>query len=238
MPDTEMEPDNKDGSSQANNPHLDWNQVKTVLLDMDGTLLDLHFDNHFWLDFVPERYAEKHGMQLQEANEKLMARYTEKRGTLDWYCVDFWTRELGLEIENLKHEIADRIAIRPDVENFLHWLNHHEKHVVLVTNAHPASLNLKMDKTRLHVHFDRIINSHELGLAKEHDGFWGKLEDVEPYQPASTMLIDDNLEVLACARDHGIAHCYGIVQPDSQKGLMQSEEFVLIDRFSRLMGEF
>lgn len=213
----------------------DWNAIETVLLDMDGTLLDLHFDNHFWLEFVPVRYAETHKMSIDEAHERLMTRYTEVKGSLNWYCVDFWTKELGLEIEQLKHEIADKISIRPDVELFLQWLNQHGKKVVLVTNAHSASLNLKMDRTGLHVHFDRIINSHDIGLAKEHDGFWQKLEQIEPYQPVSSMLIDDNLEVLACASEHGIAHCYGIEQPDSQKGAMQSEEFRLIDKFSDLI---
>ncbi|HBT55971.1 MAG TPA: haloacid dehalogenase, partial [Pseudomonas sp.] len=32
---------------------LNWNAIDTVLLDMDGTLLDLHFDNHFWLEHMP-----------------------------------------------------------------------------------------------------------------------------------------------------------------------------------------
>ena len=27
---------------------IDWTQLDTILLDMDGTLLDLEFDNHFW----------------------------------------------------------------------------------------------------------------------------------------------------------------------------------------------
>ena len=41
---------------------LPWPEIHTVLLDMDGTLLDLRFDNHFWRELVPERYAERHGL--------------------------------------------------------------------------------------------------------------------------------------------------------------------------------
>jgi 5'-nucleotidase len=33
---------------------LDWNNIDTVLLDMDGTLLDLAFDSQFWLQDVPQ----------------------------------------------------------------------------------------------------------------------------------------------------------------------------------------
>ena len=43
-------------------PSLPWSDIDTVLLDMDGTLLDLHFDNHFWLEHLPQRYAELHGV--------------------------------------------------------------------------------------------------------------------------------------------------------------------------------
>lgn len=36
--------------------HFDiaWQEVDTVLLDMDGTLTDLAFDNYFWQTLVPE----------------------------------------------------------------------------------------------------------------------------------------------------------------------------------------
>lgn len=212
-----------------------WKDIETVLLDMDGTLLDLHFDNHFWLTHVPKCYAEKHDMSHDEAHKHLMCRYTEVRGRLDWYCVDFWTRELSLDIEQLKHDIAEKIAIRPDVVDFLSWLNENKKRVVLVTNAHPASLNLKMDRTNLHVHFDNIINAHDIGLAKENEGFWQKLQAVEPYKKERTMLIDDNLEVLESAHDYGIKYCFGIQQPDSQGGLVKSDRFVALDSFKEIL---
>jgi len=224
-------------ADNKNNPDmtLPWENIETVLLDMDGTLLDLHFDNHFWLSYVPRCYAEKHQLSDEEAHRHLMSRYTEVRGSLDWYCVDFWTRELSLDIEQLKHDTAEKIAIRPDVVDFLSWLNKSNKRVVLVTNAHPASLNLKMDKTGLHVHFDKIINAHDMGLAKENDGFWQKLQQVEPYNKQHTMLIDDNLEVLDSAHAYGIGYCLGVQQPDSQGDAISSDNYVVIDTFKEIL---
>lgn len=50
---------------------LDWTAIDTVLLDMDGTLLDLHFDNFFWLEYLPLRYAEQHSLPLPVAKARL-----------------------------------------------------------------------------------------------------------------------------------------------------------------------
>lgn len=225
------------GLNSKKNTHRipDWKNIETVLLDMDGTLLDLHFDNHFWLHHVPMCYAEKHDLSHEQAHQHLSGRYSEVKGSLDWYCVDFWTRELSLDIAQMKHDIADKISIRPEVVHFLGWLNANNKRVVLVTNAHPASLNLKMDRTNLHVHFDNIINAHDIGMAKEHDGFWEKLQHVEPYDKSRTMLIDDNLDVLLCAADYGIQYCYGIEQPDSQGDVMTSKKFIALTQFKDLL---
>src|SRR3989344_2884586 len=78
-----------------------WNQLDTLLLDLDGTLLDLHYDNHFWLDHVPRRYAETHGLSPEAAREEVLGRYQRAEGTLNWYCVDYWSRELRLDIGQL-----------------------------------------------------------------------------------------------------------------------------------------
>ena len=204
-------------------PLPDLNDVDTVLLDLDGTLLDLHFDNHFWLEYVPVCYSEKHQIPLQQSHEFLMSRYNEVRGSLDWYCIEFWTRELGLDIEQLKREVAHKIAVHPFVHDFLQSARKQGKHVVLVTNAHPASLTIKMEKTELVDYFDQIVTSHELGLAKEQDGFWEKLQSLEPYNPDRTLLIDDNHEVLECAERYGIGHLLAIHKPDS-KGDEKSDE--------------
>jgi putative hydrolase of the HAD superfamily len=212
-----------------------WNEIDTVLLDMDGTLLDLHFDNYFWLQHVPLCYAEKNEMSHDDAHQHLMGRYSEVKGSLDWYCVDFWTKELSLDIGQLKQDMAEKIALRPEVISFLSWLNDNHKRVVLVTNAHPVSLELKMEKTGLHVHFDNIINSHDVGMAKEHDGFWKELQRFEAYDKDKTILIDDNLEVLESASGYGIRYCLGVRQPDSKGGIIESDRFAAIGSFNEIL---
>lgn len=213
---------------------LPWQDIDTVLLDMDGTLLDLHFDNHFWQVYVPEKFAERHGLPHAEAHDECFRRYNAKAGTLDWYCVDYWTQQLELDIAQLKEEVAHLIAVHPDVPEFLTVLRQTGKRVVLVTNAHRKSLNLKMDRTGLDVHFDAMHVSHELGIAKEDPAFWTALQISEPFDPARTLLVDDSLPVLRSAHTFGIAYLRAVLQPDTRLPDKDVGEFAAIRNFKEI----
>jgi putative hydrolase of the HAD superfamily len=214
---------------------LDWNRINTVFLDMDGTLLDLHFDTHFWLEHVPQRYAEKHGLSHQAAKDALMPRYQKMMGTMEWYCVDYWTRELELDIARLKEEVEHLIAVHPHVQEFLAAVRASGRRTVLVTNAHHKSLQLKMRKTRLDGHLDAVICAHDIGVPKEHPEFWGKLQALERFDPAATLLVDDSLPVLRSAQDYGIAHLLAVYRPDSRLPAKDVGEFAAIQSFWQIL---
>ncbi|OQX14818.1 MAG: haloacid dehalogenase [Thiothrix lacustris] len=216
--------------------NLNWHEINTVFLDMDGTLLDLHFDNHFWLEHLPVRLAEQRGATPDEVRAYLHERYTEMEGTLDWYCLDFWQNHLGMDLVALKHEVADRIAIRAHVERFLESLRERGKRVVLLTNAHQKSVGLKFGYVALGHYFDEIITSHSLGLPKEHPDFWQKLSTVEVFDPAHSLFIDDNLHVLRAAQAHGVKYLLAIHQPDSQQPPKDTAEFTAVVCYTQLLG--
>ena len=214
---------------------LPWSDIRTVLLDMDGTLLDLRFDNYFWMELVPQRYATRHGLPLAVARTEVVKRTRAVEGTLDWYCLDYWSRELALDIVTLKREIEHLIAVHPHVMEFLDALRAAGKRVVLVTNAHQDSLALKMEKTRLAGHFDAIVCAHDLGLVKEQAAFWPCLALLEPFEPATTLLVDDNLDILRSAQAHGIAHLLSVLRPDSAQPPRPRGEFPAIHDFAELL---
>jgi putative hydrolase of the HAD superfamily len=214
---------------------LDWNTIDTVLLDMDGTLLDLNFDNFFWLEHVPRRYAEKHGLDIPRAKQTLFPKFRQAEGTIEWYCVDYWSHTLDLDIAALKAEIDHLIAIHPHVLDFLQRLRDTGKQSVLVTNAHQKSLMLKMQRTALHDHLQHIVCAHDYGMPKEDQQFWQRLHEQLPYDNQRTLLIDDSLPVLRSAQRYGIRHLLAVSHPDSQNPAKDVGEFAALRWFSEIM---
>ncbi len=214
---------------------IDWKKIDTVLLDMDGTLLDLNFDNHFWKEFVPLKFAEQKGISTALAKQQLEPQFKSMEGKLEWYCLDYWSHVLQLDIAGLKAEISGLIAVLPHVTEFLEKLQQSSQKVLLVTNAHRDSLGLKMEKTCLQPFFDGIISSHDLGIPKEHAEFWGLLQQQQPFDKQTTLLIDDSLAVLNSARLFGIAHLISVSKPDSKLPKKNVTDYPAIEDFRELM---
>lgn len=214
---------------------LNWSEIDTVLLDMDGTLLDLHFDNYFWRQHLPHCYAQQHGVSVSEAVAHVTELSGRHQGSLQWYCLDFWRQALNMDVVALKREVQHLIAVRHEVEAFLIALRQSGKKIILVTNAHQDSLALKMQCTALTPYFDLMITSHQLGLAKEQAGFWESLHSLMPFQPERTVLFDDSLPVLRNAQTYGIRHLRSIHQPDSQSPPQDVAGFMAITGFGEVM---
>jgi putative hydrolase of the HAD superfamily len=215
---------------------LPWRDIDTVLLDMDGTLLDLHFDNHFWLEHLPQRYAELHGVSRAMADMELQPLFERNAGQLRWYCLDFWSAELKLPVRELKRETAHLIALRPDADTFLAAIRQAGKRVVLITNAHRDSLSLKLERIELAPYFERLISSHDYGFAKESRQFWDALQADIGFDPARSLFIDDTLPILRSARDFGVAHLLAVREPDSRKGPKDTAEFAALEDYRTLIA--
>jgi putative hydrolase of the HAD superfamily len=193
----------------------DWDAVSTVCLEMDGTVLDLRFDNLFWLDALPRRWGEKHGVPPEEAIRQLRARFDARRGTLEWYCVDHWSEELDFDIAALKAELHAHIRYLPGAVAFLDAVRRRGKRLLLTTNAHPISLGVKQRVTGLASHFDELVSSHEFGVPKEQPGFWARLGRSHGVAPEGTLFVDDSAAVLQAARAAGVREVYQVLMPDS-----------------------
>jgi len=214
---------------------VDWDRIDTVLVDMDGTLLDLAFDNFFWLELVPEQYADVNGCSLEYARAELGARFDAIAGTLNWYCLDHWTRDLGLDLRALKRRNAHLVRYLPGAREFLAAVRARGKNLWIVTNSHRDTLAVKTEQTGIDRLVDRVVISHDFRAPKESSEFWHGLERRHPFARGRTLLIEDSLPVLAAARAYGVAHAIAIRRPDSRRPPREIDAFAAVDSVAQLL---
>lgn len=217
------------------NAQPDWSRIDHVLLDMDGTVLDLAFDNYFWSELLPERYALARGLTLEQAVADLAPRFQAIEHTLPWYCTDHWSRETGLDLKALKLEIRERVAYIGGSEAFLQAVRASGRPLWLVTNAHPDSWQTKLDHLGLRPMFDAIISSHDYGAPKEQQAFWQAMQSEHPFDPARALFADDSLPVLRAARAYGIGQVIAMRRPDSTRPERTISEFDSTDGLGSLL---
>jgi putative hydrolase of the HAD superfamily len=210
-------------------------EITHVLLDMDGTLLDKYFDDYFWEHLVPEKYADKHGISFGKAKEELLKKYKSHEETLNWTDVDFWSRELGLEIMALKEQVRHLVEVHPHVEAFLELMRKRRKKIYIATNAHDAVLAMKMKKTELGRYLTGTITSGEIGFPKEHPEFWVRVERKLGFSRDAALFVDDTLAVLRTAKQYGMKYLVYKAKGNSKVPPGTSGEFATILDFDELM---
>jgi putative hydrolase of the HAD superfamily len=219
------------------NPHSrpDWPNIDTVLLDLDGTLLDQAYDNHIWRDLVPQRFAVAQSMDLQSAYAEIARRFAERSGTLDWYCIDYWSRTLGVDIGALHREVRSHVAWLPGARDFLERMRASGKRLVLLTNSHPTALAVKHEESGVLDYLDEAVTSHDFGAPKEHAQFWRAALDRFAYDPARSLFADDNAKMLEAARTAGVRWVYGLRHWDSKGSRREHLDHPAVDAVADLV---
>jgi putative hydrolase of the HAD superfamily len=217
-------------------PKAEFERCETLMLDMDGTVLDLAYDNFMWLTHVPRCWAEINGMSFDEARAHLAARYGKIQGELHWYCLDHWSERLGLDVMQLHRDNHERIGYLPGAREFLEVVCQRDIRLLLVTNSHPDTLQLKDDVTGLSRFFDGVHSAHSYGFAKEESQFWDALRAAEPFDPATTMFVDDTHRVLRSAARYGVAKPVVVTRPDTSVPHRENGEFVGVEGVAGLLS--
>jgi 5'-nucleotidase len=214
---------------------IPWHAIDTLLLDMDGTLLDLHYDNYFWLEYLPRAFAQKNNLDLTAAKAHLNQHIKQIEGTLQWYCLDYWSEQLDMDIPHLKTQISEKIALHPSSLNFLTALKKQQKTLILATNAHRASLNIKMHAAGIEHFFDALVSSHDYQAPKESAIFWHAITTQFKLNPQRCLFVDDTPRILHAAKTFGIGHLLHINRPDSQMPAKPCQDFLSLSGFELLL---
>ncbi len=217
------------------NGTVPWTRIDFVLLDLDGTLLDKHFDDYFWEEFLPQNYADLRGIPFDEASATLRAAYKEHEGKLIWTDLYYWSNRFGLDIPRLKESIADRVRVHDGVLPFLQALKQRGTPIVLLTNAHSTAVQIKLAKTPLTPYFNDMISADQVGFPKEEIGFWEKARQRFNFNKERSLFVDDNETVLKTAQAFGIKHLLYKAYASSQIPPKDSKQFPSIHSFSETM---
>ena len=210
-----------------------WNDIKTVLLDVDGTLLDLHFDNSVWDNSLPEAFARKHNLSLSESRSNLYQHMRKVRGKIEFYSFDYWASFTKIDIERLHELQQEKIAFRKDAEWFLSKISG-KKATFIATNADRKSFGIKDTKLGLTSKVKGVFSSQDFQSPKEEQAFWSAVQNATGFEGSTTLMIDDNEKVLEAAASYGIEHLRFVETPDSQKGTRHSSKFIGINNFVEL----
>jgi putative hydrolase of the HAD superfamily len=194
--------------------NIDWRSIDDVLLDMDGTLLDLHYDATFWLNNVHSIVANLTGEPEHVIQERFHRELKKHEGTLAWYCTDYWADFFGIDLIEAKQQLAHLIRFRPHAEQFLNVLNSLPLRTLIATNAHPDVIQLKLNVVPLEDMVDGIVSSHQYGVAKEHPDFWRALFDEYAINPDRALFMDDSSKVLDAADRAGVREVVEIRHPN------------------------
>ena len=197
----------------------------TLMLDMDGTLLDLAYDNYMWMEHIPAEFARRNDISEEDARDHLYAVFKRLEGKLNWYCLDHWSDHLEMDVVEMHREQNGRIGFLPGAQSFLKAVSDHDVRVLLVTNSHQKTLDIKSEVTDITDYFDGIYTSHALGHAKEDQPFWEALRKEEGFDPGRTVFVDDNVTVLQSARDFGVEMLLHITRPDSRHPEKPHDDF-------------
>lgn len=213
----------------------DWQQIETVLLDMDGTLCDLHFENYFWVNYLPEMYAQKNQLSVEQASQFFSGLISQYQGTIHWYCLDFWSDQLNLDIPGLVRSIDHKIELMPHVIAFLQKLRESNKKIILLTNAHPKNLSIKMDRLNIESFFDQLVSTHSFNHPKEQAVFWPLFQRQSGINKSKTLLVDDTVSVLKAAENYGLGYLLQMKKPDSKKPIVSELLFPAIGGFDEVI---
>ena len=213
---------------------LDWDSIDKVLLDMDGTLLDLHFDFYFWTQHLPQKYSQIHNADINEVTDYIAHRLAEKQGQLEWYCTDYWSQQFELNIIAAQTEVQNLIRERAQVIEFLNQLGAMQKKRILITNSDRPSIKLKFANCALEPLLDQVISSHDYQVAKEQQQFWHHLQTHIDFDPETTVFIDDSEAVLDSAQQFGIKQLLSIKQPISSQLREVDSKYPMVENFLAL----
>jgi len=213
------------------NPHSSIvTNASDILLDIDGVLLDLSFDNLFWQELIPLKLASSKNISIEEAKTEIKKTASKIYGTLPWYELEFWESRYDIDFLSVANKHSSKINFLPDSEKILQQLASLDKRIILLTNCDPRLLNIKANAVPFMQYVDGCISSVEIGAVKENQNFWGPAFRYFNINPNFSLFADDNLYVVNSAIKAGIKNSFQVLEPTGDGSIINKPDATLTIR--------
>ncbi len=209
--------------------------IECLLVDMDGVILDNTYDNNFWQNQIPNVLSKKRNISFNDAKRLAIQIFNFKKNTKDWYDLDYWSNMLDIDIEAEKRsdESLSKIKLYDHVTNTLTTLKKSIK-LILITNAHRKTLNIKLGKYDISPYFDEMICAHELHYVKEDIQLWYMLKSKFKLNFEKTILVEDTINNINVALSAGVSSAVYVGDEDFKP----SEKILQLNSINDLLSAF
>ena len=112
--------------------------LKIISFDVDGTLVDLEYNDLIWFKEIPELVAKKKKISFEKSLKFVHEEYAKLgEHNLNWYDINYWISYFGIEIspDKIFEKYEPQVKIYPEVIPLLEELK--KKYILIVITAMP-----------------------------------------------------------------------------------------------------
>jgi len=165
--------------------------IEVVSFDVEGTLVTPDFSYAVWFEAIPQRYAEKNGINLELARKAVEEEYGKVGDQrLEWYDVRYWFDRLGLGTPvPVMQRCESQVCYYPEVKEVLVSLSERYKLVVASGSTRDFLRHLLQD---IEPYFSEIYSSITDYRQLKTSEFYLKMCQAMRVEPEQVVHIGDN----------------------------------------------
>ncbi len=166
-------------------------EIKLVSFDVEGTLVTPDFSYSIWFEAIPQRYAERNGIDFEQARKIVEEEY-QKVGDqrLEWYDIKYWFGKFGLGVPDLTMKRCQgRVCYYPEVRDVLSSLSGRYKLIVASGSPREFLRHLLRD---IEPYFAEVFSSISDYKQLKTSDFYLKVCQAMEIQPEQVVHVGDN----------------------------------------------
>jgi len=170
------------------------NTLKIISFDVDGTLVDLEYNDLIWFKEIPELVARKKKISFEKSLKFVHEEYAKLgEHNLNWYDINYWISYFGIEIspDKIFEKYEPQVKIYPEVIPLLEELK--KKYILIVITAMPREFlipKMKNLEKYFKFSFSALSDFKEL----KNSEIYSKISKVLKVPPEQILHIGDHWE--------------------------------------------